>query len=48
MLHQGFILLPEGEHSNVISFSPPLTVSNSSLKQAVGALAATLAASARS
>ena len=48
MLHQGFILLPEGEHSNVISFSPPLTVSSSSLKKAVSALAATLVAAARS
>ena len=48
LLHKGFILLPEGEHSNVISFSPPLTIPLSCLKQAVGALAATLAAVARS
>jgi len=46
MLHEGFILLPEGEHSNVISFSPPLTIPISSLKKAVGSLAATLVASA--
>jgi 4-aminobutyrate aminotransferase-like enzyme len=26
MLHRGFILLPEGEHSNVIGFTPPLTI----------------------
>jgi 4-aminobutyrate aminotransferase-like enzyme len=26
MLDEGFILLPEGEHSNVISFTPPLTI----------------------
>jgi len=38
MLHRGFILLPEGEHSNVISFTPPLTVSASDLKRAVAAL----------
>jgi len=38
MLRRGFILLPEGEHSNVISFTPPLTVSASDLKRAVAAL----------
>ena len=27
LLHRGFILLPEGEHANVISFTPPLTIS---------------------
>lgn len=26
LLHRGFILLPEGEHANVISFTPPLTI----------------------
>jgi 4-aminobutyrate aminotransferase-like enzyme len=26
LLHRGYILLPEGEHSNVISFTPPLTI----------------------
>ena len=26
LLHRGFILLPEGEHANVISFTPPLTL----------------------
>ncbi len=39
MLHQGFILLPEGEHSNVISFTPPFTISKTQLKAAVSALA---------
>jgi len=39
MLHRGFILLPEGEHSNVISFTPPLTISENQLKAAVNALA---------
>ena len=31
MLHHGFILLPEGEHSNVISFTPPLVISEAQL-----------------
>src|SRR6185503_8263581 len=31
MLQRGFILLPEGEHSNVISFTPPLTISQAQL-----------------
>lgn len=38
MLHRGFILLPEGEHSNVISFTPPLTITAAQLRQAVCAL----------
>ena len=32
LLHRGFILLPEGEHANVISFAPPLTISESQLR----------------
>ena len=43
MLCRGFILLPEGEHSNVISFTPPLTISESQLRAAVNALAEVLA-----
>ncbi len=39
MLRRGFILLPEGEHSNVLSFTPPLTISKRQLAQAVDALA---------
>ena len=35
MLHRGFILLPEGEHANVISFTPPLTISERDLKKTV-------------
>jgi 4-aminobutyrate aminotransferase-like enzyme len=31
MLHAGFILLPEGEHGNVISFTPPLTITAAQL-----------------
>jgi 4-aminobutyrate aminotransferase-like enzyme len=39
MLRRGFILLPEGEHGNVISFTPPLTISEEQLKRTVGSLA---------
>jgi 4-aminobutyrate aminotransferase-like enzyme len=35
MLHRGFILLPEGEDANVISFTPPLTISEAQIKAAV-------------
>jgi 4-aminobutyrate aminotransferase-like enzyme len=35
MLHCGFILLPEGEHGNVISFTPPLTITGSQLERAI-------------
>jgi 4-aminobutyrate aminotransferase-like enzyme len=38
MLRHGFILLPEGEFGNVISFSPPLVVTKSQLAAAVAAL----------
>ena len=38
MLHRGFILLPEGEHSNVISFTPPLTITAAQLRQTVRVL----------
>ena len=38
MLRRGFILLPEGEHSNVISLTPPLTITRSELTKAVRAL----------
>jgi 4-aminobutyrate aminotransferase-like enzyme len=43
MLHAGFLLLPEGEHSNVISFTPPLTITEEQLKTAVSALKKALA-----
>lgn len=39
LLHRGFILLPEGEHANVIGFTPPLTISQPDLRRAVAALA---------
>jgi 4-aminobutyrate aminotransferase-like enzyme len=38
MLHRGFILLPEGEHANVISFTPPLTITREQLAATVKAL----------
>ena len=42
MLQRGFILLPEGEHGNVISFTPPLTITKAQLAKAVSALAEVL------
>ncbi len=42
LLHLGFIFLPEGEHANVISFTPPLTITRVQLRSAVRALAAEL------
>ena len=42
MLQRGFILLPEGEHSNVISFTPPLIISKVQLQQTVKTLAEVL------
>jgi len=38
LLHRGHIFLPEGEHGNVISFTPPLTITETQLSKAVGAL----------
>ncbi len=38
MLQRGFILLPEGEHGNVLSFTPPLTISAGQLRQMTTAL----------
>ena len=38
LLYDGYILLPEGEHSNVISFTPPLTITKAQLAKAVVAL----------
>ncbi|MBC8097044.1 MAG: aspartate aminotransferase family protein [Akkermansiaceae bacterium] len=39
MLQRGFILLPEGEFGNVISFTPPLTITRAQLSETVVALA---------
>jgi 4-aminobutyrate aminotransferase-like enzyme len=38
LLHQGFILLPDGPHANVIAFTPPLTISEAELRRTVQAL----------
>ena len=38
MLRRGFILLPEGEHANIICFTPPFTISEAQLAAAVHAL----------
>jgi 4-aminobutyrate aminotransferase-like enzyme len=37
LLQRGFIFLPEGEHSNVLGFTPPLTISKNQLRAAVKA-----------
>ena len=42
LLQRGYIFLPEGEHSNVISFTPPLTITRLQLAKAVAALAEVL------
>jgi len=42
LLHRGYIFLPEGEHANVISFTPPLTITKTQLAKAVRALAEVL------
>ena len=39
MLHLGYVLLPEGADGNVISFTPPLTISEQQLKRTVSVLA---------
>lgn len=46
LLQNGFIFLPEGEHSNVISLTPPLTISRAQLKSAVNAFSAALSETA--
>jgi 4-aminobutyrate aminotransferase-like enzyme len=38
LLQRGFVFLPEGEHANVIGFTPPLTISRKQLDSAVLAL----------
>ena len=43
MLERGFLVLPEGEHGNVIAFTPPLTIRQSEIRRAVEALADVLA-----
>jgi len=38
LLHHGYIFLPEGEHANIISFTPPLTITRAQLTRSVAAL----------
>jgi 4-aminobutyrate aminotransferase-like enzyme len=38
LLHRGYIFLPEGEFGNVISFTPPLTITKPQLAKAVNEL----------
>lgn len=47
LLHAGYILLPEGEHSNVLSLTPPLVITEASLRRAVKAMARALSACTR-
>ncbi|MSU33635.1 MAG: aspartate aminotransferase family protein [Pedosphaera sp.] len=42
MLQRGFILLPEGEHGNVLALTPPLTISRVEVKSAIKALSTVL------
>ncbi|HEX4349502.1 MAG TPA: aminotransferase class III-fold pyridoxal phosphate-dependent enzyme, partial [Verrucomicrobiae bacterium] len=42
LLQEGYIFLPEGEHSNVIGFTPPLTITKAQLTKAITALAKVL------
>jgi len=43
MLRRGFILLPEGPHGNIISVTPPLTITEAQLHRAVRELGRVLA-----
>jgi 4-aminobutyrate aminotransferase-like enzyme len=47
LLQRGYIFLPEGEHSNVISFTPPLTIAEAQLAEAVNELGKVLTAHGR-
>jgi acetylornithine/succinyldiaminopimelate/putrescine aminotransferase len=42
MLQRGFILLPEGEHGNIISFTPPLVIRKTDIRLTVKTLAEVL------
>jgi 4-aminobutyrate aminotransferase-like enzyme len=43
LLHDGYIFLPEGDESQVISFTPPLIITEAQIKQSVRALQEALA-----
>jgi 4-aminobutyrate aminotransferase-like enzyme len=38
LLRRGYILLPEGEHANILSFTPPLTITRAQLAACVNAV----------
>jgi len=42
LLQRGYVFLPEGEHGNIISFTPPLTITGEDLTAAVDELTAVL------
>jgi len=42
LLRKGYIFLPEGEHGNVVSLTPPLTISSAQLHSAVEAIFAAI------
>jgi 4-aminobutyrate aminotransferase-like enzyme len=44
LLQRGYVFLPEGEHANIISFTPPLTITEAQLTEAVKALGEVLSA----
>jgi 4-aminobutyrate aminotransferase-like enzyme len=46
LLRRGFILLPEGEQANVISFTPPLTINEAQIKRTIRMLNKELTADA--
>ena len=43
LLHRGYVLLPEGEHGNIISFTPPLTITEAQLQRVIKKLTEVLA-----
>jgi 4-aminobutyrate aminotransferase-like enzyme len=43
MLHRGYIMLPEGEHGNILSFTPPLTITPAQLTKTIHTLKQVLA-----
>lgn len=47
LLRYGYLMLPEGEHGNVISFTPPLTISLAQLRACVQCLGRLLAVRTR-
>jgi 4-aminobutyrate aminotransferase-like enzyme len=42
MLEKGFVLIPEGEHANVIGFTPPLTITEGQLNRTLRVLETSL------